>query len=433
VIPTFEPEGDTGASDFQAVAETFLAKTKAAGFDKLIIDVSANGGGDVFLAYDLFKQLFPQKTPFDGSRFRAHEAVNIFGSQIGTFLANLDPKSPLVALVDRIRFEPFNFGISENVKGENFKDWNDLYGPNKIYGDNFTNVMRQNVSDTTYTEAANGIIVSGYGNRTDLPAQPYLPENILIMADGTCASTCTVFSGFMKNEAGVRSVAIGGRPQTGPMQSVGGTKGSEVFFCSNLLEIAQTLQSPANPGANDSEKQSWTEVLPGPLPIRLPEIPGFCSINLRDTIHKGEDTPTQFMYEAADCRIFETAESLMDRTVLWKSAAQGIWGNGKTCVAGSTGQVTSKPDNGTSYNGGNNPEGTTSKDGEPINGSSNTTSTSTISASSTGASATAASSVSSKPSASTSSTPKANSAVGSATGSAGLGAVFALLALISLL
>jgi hypothetical protein len=47
-----------------------------------------------------------------------------------------------------------------------------------------------------------------------------------LLYDGFCASTCSIFSELMKNLGGVQSIAVGGRPQLGPMQGVGGVKGS---------------------------------------------------------------------------------------------------------------------------------------------------------------------------------------------------------------
>jgi C-terminal processing protease CtpA/Prc len=44
---------DTAEEEFQQVGETFLAAAKAAGKTKLIIDVSANGGGTILQGYDL--------------------------------------------------------------------------------------------------------------------------------------------------------------------------------------------------------------------------------------------------------------------------------------------------------------------------------------------------------------------------------------------
>jgi hypothetical protein len=46
------------------------------------------------------------------------------------------------------------------------------------------------------------------------------------------------------------------------------------------------------------------------------------------------------VYEAADCKLFYTLESLMAPAPLWKRAVDAKWGNG-TCVTGSTGDPSS--------------------------------------------------------------------------------------------
>lgn len=58
---------------FQKVNTYFINEAVARGKKKLIIDVSANGGGTILQGYDLFKQLFPQILPYGATRFRAHE------------------------------------------------------------------------------------------------------------------------------------------------------------------------------------------------------------------------------------------------------------------------------------------------------------------------------------------------------------------------
>lgn len=47
--------------------------------------------------------------------------------------------------------------------------------------------------------------------------------------DGMCSSTCAIATELLKNQGAVRTIAVGGRPQEGPMQGVGGTKGAQVF------------------------------------------------------------------------------------------------------------------------------------------------------------------------------------------------------------
>ena len=51
-------------AEWQSTTENFFAMAKAAGKTKLVIDLSANGGGYIFLGYDLYRQLFPDSDYF---------------------------------------------------------------------------------------------------------------------------------------------------------------------------------------------------------------------------------------------------------------------------------------------------------------------------------------------------------------------------------
>ena len=42
-----------------------------------------------------------------------------------------------------------------------------------------------------------------------------------------CSSTCTIVSELLKNQGGVRTIAVGGQPKFSPMQGIGGTKGAQ--------------------------------------------------------------------------------------------------------------------------------------------------------------------------------------------------------------
>ena len=57
--------------------------------------------------------------------------------------------------------------------------------------------------------------------------------------------------------------------------------------------------------------------------------------------HDAELTPTQFIYDAADCRLWYTPTMINDVTEIWRVAANAAWSNNSLCVAGSTGDPTS--------------------------------------------------------------------------------------------
>ena len=60
-------------------------------------------------------------------------------------------------------------------------------------------------------------------------------------------------------------------------------------------------------------------------------------VNLRDQIRKDQVIPLQFLYEAADCRIFYTPQTVYNYTALWQYAADAIWNDSGKCVTGSMG------------------------------------------------------------------------------------------------
>ena len=144
-----------------------------------------------------------------------------------------------------------------------------------------------------------------------------------------CASTCTLFVEMMHYEAGVRTVATGGRPQLGPMQTAAGTRGAKDYEADSLdLDIYGAV----------SVNDSVTDYLPDrDFDFVLDQ----ANFNLRDQIRKDENFPLQFAYQAADCRIFYTFDTFNNMSALWSYAAKAIWTNTSLCVQGSTNQPSS--------------------------------------------------------------------------------------------
>lgn len=130
---------------------------------------------------------------------------------------------------------------------------------------------------------------------------------------------------LMHHEAGVRTVTVGGRPSTGPMQAASGSRGAELYSSSDLdadFEVGENLNATAA----------------ALLPSRTEDVfVLYAGINIRDQIRKGQNIPLQFLYEAANCRIFYTPYTFRNLTKLWEYAADAIWAKPELCVQGSTG------------------------------------------------------------------------------------------------
>lgn len=145
------------------------------------------------------------------------------------------------------------------------------------------------------------------------------------LTDGLCSSTCALFMELMHHEAGVPTVVAGGRPATGPMQAPSGSRGAQIYSVGDLdadILVAGIINATADDILPRREEDVYIDQL---------------TINLRDQIRQDEDTPLQFLYEAANCRIFYTLQTFNNFTNLWIYAADAIWAKPELCVAGSTG------------------------------------------------------------------------------------------------
>lgn len=323
---------------FQAVNTYLIEQAAAMGKTKLIIDVSANGGGTILQGYDVFKQLFPSILPYGASRFRAHEAVDLLGEQT-SYLSGLVPRS--LDLNDTyldLESAFFNYRTDTDVNYQPFTSWAEKYGPEALgpQPDNFTSLERWNLSDVLTPLNSGGIYVSGYLNRSNITTQPFAAENIILVTDGYCASTCTIFAELMKQQGGVKQVILGGRPGLGSKipQAIGGVKGTNDLPFSDIFETIAEVYS-ASSAAVQAVWQKSVLAAYSALPLyRSTNV----VINARNGYRQGDttQTPLQFVYEPADCRILYTPDMIVDETAVWKTVRDSVWGGGlgDKCVAG---------------------------------------------------------------------------------------------------
>ena len=155
VLTSFDAKPPYSAQ-FQTNVADFLAKCKSANKKKLIIDTRGNRGGNVLLAYDTFKQLFPGLTPYSGNRMRVGDAAGIIG-QVGS-----QPDSPLAGIF---------FDALTDLKyadGPSFQSWYQLYGPVRLRGDTFTLVAAKEFGNATIDEETSGIVLAA--TRTTQPS-----------------------------------------------------------------------------------------------------------------------------------------------------------------------------------------------------------------------------------------------------------------------
>ncbi|KAF3045905.1 hypothetical protein E8E12_006109 [Didymella heteroderae] len=333
VVGTFNTDDVAGAQEFQQVTEEFISTAQSRGVSRIIIDVRQNGGGKVLSGYDMYKQFFPDQEPQTQSRWRGHAASEIFGESISSF-------NTLTTLNANLYVSPFSKASYINADGNDFSSWSDMYPPVQHHNDRFTSLLKYNLSDplTTSSESlAIGITVTGYGDRADITTPPFRAEDMVILSDGICASTCAIFLELMVQQSGVRTIAVGGRPEAGPMVPVGGTKGTLVTPSDFLQALAQYVV--AQFADNRRQALEWAQVVPNPFAIAVSD----ASVNFQDNIRKGKEgagVPTQFLNDTASCRIWYEPNMYLNVTSLWAKTAEVAWGNNGAldegaCVSGS--------------------------------------------------------------------------------------------------
>lgn len=346
-VPSFV--GIDAQEEFQDTAVKFLAAAKAAGKKKLVVDVSGNGGGTILLGYDLYKLLFPNDIDHAAAdRFRAFESTNEIGKKFsevaGTFPRVLvDPKvnETLSDLNDNIGSSVFNYRTDIDVNSKNFPSWPAKFGPINSKGDQFTNLFRWNLSDVLLPLNSGGVYVHGYGPLKNYTQQPFANEDIVVVTDGYCASTCTIFSELMRQRAGVKYISLGGRSRSGITQAVGGVKGTNNFPWSYIQSLAQYTVTELNSSVAESQALRKTQLGEyfDDTVFKRATVGNAINVNFRDGIRDGDtsQTPLQFVYEPADCRILYTKAMTVDVTAIWKAVADTTWGGKSHCIAGHLG------------------------------------------------------------------------------------------------
>ncbi len=329
--------------NFESTAKNFLCHATAAGKTKLILDLRGNSGGTILHAFGLFMQLFPHLEPWGASRLRAFDTLNAIGKQVTSLAETSYNGTRTTETYDNATTsEPFNHHLLVNSQSRNFTNWSDLYGPVFIPGrDNYTQLMRYNLSSPPLLA---GLGIDPIGSRPALK-QPFKSEDIIMLHDGDCASTCATFSDLLQEQAGVKSVVMGGRPQYAPMQAVGGTRGMQVY---TLDEIFGLMNKTWHSGTAQ-QRAEWNVSAPdlgtvNQEPLRRLAQAEAGSLNVRDSIlmgqAAGEGLPSQFLWKPAACRLFYTAKMVGDVRAVWRRVADVAWGGegvgkeGERCVVG---------------------------------------------------------------------------------------------------
>lgn len=170
------------------------------------------------------------------------------------------------------------------------------------------------------------------GNCSNPPSVVFDPENIVLLTDGGCASSCTLLGYLLTLHANVSTIAVGGRPQTGPMQWPGGVEGAQIFFFDMIANDAANVLT-LSPADNVTDNQ--LAILAENYASKRTAHP--CAVNGKNAFGPDDlQIPFQFLYEPADCRFFYTQEMINQPVKVWERAVDATWKDPEgLCVEGS--------------------------------------------------------------------------------------------------
>ena len=139
----------------------------------------------------------------------------------------------------------------------------------------------------------------------------------------------------MTYQAGVKTIVAGGQRKHGPMQAVGGTRGAAAYSVVALdydFDDGLRYEPVDKPGLisqlpNRTDTGMWIN---------------YAGFTIRNQVRGTDFTPLQFQYQAADCRIYYTLETIYNATKLWSYTARAAWDDPSLCVQDSTGYPTAR-------------------------------------------------------------------------------------------
>ncbi|KAI1560845.1 Peptidase-S41 domain containing protein, partial [Pyrenophora tritici-repentis] len=343
-VPTFR-SGAEPIDGFYNTVEKFITKAKADGKKKLIIDLSTNPGGLVPNAFNLFKILFPHGRDQSSTlRVRANNATKLVIEKMTKLGEKFPPTRDITPKYNGLEdtnfytSNIFNAHTVKNSQGKNFANAKAFFGPGVTQnGVSFTNLFRYDLT-TPWSFDIGDHRYASYAKQQ----QPFAASDIVILTNGLCSSTCASFVELMRSIQNVKTVVIGGRPGKDPMQAVGGSKGIQQM---SWEVIYYNLQASIE-NLSTREEADWLSKSPlgkyltdGLTTLYRAAAGSVSNINLVDAIREGDssNTPIQFVYQPANCRIMYTKEMYVDVSTSWKAVADSAWGGKNHCTTGSLG------------------------------------------------------------------------------------------------
>lgn len=189
---TFEPSSSVA---FQKVVQKFFARAVAAGKTKLVVDLQANGGGIIMQGYDTFRQIFPDIVQTGLTRFRESSIFDAMARSTSSLCADYD-------VYNRTRYDQkidltcnavTNWRYELDQTAQPFDSYGEAFPKDEYNGDKYTALAEWDLNNPVDTDYYFGNDITGYGSRQNFTRPFAAPQDIVLLYDGYCASTCTIF------------------------------------------------------------------------------------------------------------------------------------------------------------------------------------------------------------------------------------------------
>ncbi|KAF9949306.1 hypothetical protein BGZ72_008914 [Mortierella alpina] len=201
-VPSVSPENSSQSfSDFHeewvgALIEAINTLRPRA--ENLILDLSRNGGGYICVGTVLMNLFFPDRPrPVTNIRLSplAKQMMKVGAFGVSGFMSSYGNSTENVFGSDLFPSEITHTGRPGMTFTDYIADRCSIVNQYELYVDQDEESKRKRASSGT----------------TDTVYHPWDPENMAILTDGVCGSTCALISNMMHSKFGVKTVVIGGK------------------------------------------------------------------------------------------------------------------------------------------------------------------------------------------------------------------------------
>ncbi|KAF8931415.1 hypothetical protein BGZ47_011855 [Haplosporangium gracile] len=279
-----------------------FAAMRTAGAKKLIIDLQNNTGGIICWGRYVLQTLFPSTvdSPYIYS-LRASPLAQALAK--ATFLYDQHMTSPYEGLVDP-------------ETGEEVSDDSWINPGEKLQG-------REGTFSKKVTDRFCGAVDEIKGTAHEALFEP---EDILILTNGYCGSTCAVLALQLHERYGVRTIAVGGhhgQPMAFTSFPGGAVQANNTLWVQHVQKVFKSIPILARAPQLES-------LVPQFLPVN-----GQLAFTFRQVMSANdEEQVSEYMHIPSEFRIDYTSARFRMPSVLWEDAREEVWG-----VPGSSGST----------------------------------------------------------------------------------------------